>query len=358
MISVSHEREVDVLGSVTPSRRWERWFRAAAALVFALAVTGAVALVTAGRSPSVDPLPWMGNRPEVVARLPRAEPTAAFRFLVAGDPEDGPGHLVGLLRRFRDRPPDFVILTGDVVKYPTEDRFAHFLARMREVGWEVPTFVAVGNCDVPDVSNGVFESVIGPRVFQFEYAGCLFAFFDDAHGTVGEGQLRPLRDLLSRDRARFRRVFFVLHRPPVEVKTLSPERQETKEATHAALLALARRYRVDYVLCGHLHGYARIEHDGTTFLVTGGAGGELQQEAAGYHLVEMSVSASGDIREDVVTTGIERQPFQESLTDWEVKVLPWVRAHPWVSLTIEAALALFGVALVVAARTRARRMPA
>lgn len=323
-------------------------------LPLGLALTGAAALVHARTVRYPAAVPWVGNRAEVLAQLPPEPAAGGFSFLVCGDPEDGVAHFMELLASHPDRSAAFLVIPGDLVKYPTRDRFGFFLAEMERLGWRLPTVCAIGNSDVSPAEPRLFDEFIGPRVFHFEYRGCLFAFFDDAEQFIGEDQIRPIDELLARERDRFRHVFFVMHRPIVEVKVESAEDEAARARGNAPMIDLVRRRRVDYVLCAHLHGYMRIAREGTIHIVTGGGGGALQQaeDGVGYHLLEMTVRPDGEVRERMWTTGIDHLAIGTSWTNWHVKILPWVRGHGAASAGIEGLLAAASFATLRLGRRR------
>ncbi|MBU0672310.1 MAG: hypothetical protein KJ732_04690, partial [Candidatus Margulisbacteria bacterium] len=59
------------------------------------------------------------------------------------------------------------------------------------------------------------------------------------------------------------------------------------------LMALFEKYQVDYVIAGHIHGYARAERRGIVYVVSGGAGAPLYLPAdfgGFYHYVRIDVN--------------------------------------------------------------------
>ncbi len=330
--------------------------RTVLALLWALTLFGAVALGSAGLVRYPERLSWVGNRDEVLARIPRLAEDGSFRFLYVGDPEDGGASTIELLRAVQDRAPAFLVIGGDLVKYPTEARYGYFLSLLEGLGWEVPTVCAVGNSDVSASQPHLFERFIGPKVFRFEVGGCLFAFFDDAEGFVGEDQIRPMDEFLARERSRFRIVFFVLHRPLFTVKEgRSPDWQATAAQGNAAMLDLIRRHHVEEVLCGHLHGFLLIEHDGTKHIVSGGGGGDLQQEDVGHHLLEFEVGPGSEVRQRMVAAGRRRPALGVALMDWHAKILPWVSDH--MATAGGAEMALLALAVLWSRGRRRRSRP-
>ncbi|GEM_PF-6488781 len=328
-------------------------------LLWALALLGAAALVAARCVRYPERLPWVGNREEVLALIPRLPEDGEFRFLFVGDPEDGGASTIELLRSVRDRAPAFLVIGGDIVKYPTEARYGYFLSLMEGLGWELPTVCAVGNSDVSTNQPHLFERFIGPKVFRFEAGGCLFAFFNDAEGFVGEDQIRPMDEFLTRERARFRLVFFVFHHPLFTVKEgRRLDWQEAAARGYAPMLELIRRHHVENVLCSHLHGYLVIEHDGTEHVVSGGGGGDLQQEDIGHHLIEFSVGPGSEVRQRMVSAGRHRPPIGVLLMDWHAKIVPWVSEHVATASGAELALLALAVAWTQRSRRRSRLTPA
>ena len=83
-----------------------------------------------------------------------------------------------------------------------------------------------------------------------------------------------------------------MHRPlfdPTETykNYIMSGRQTVKE-----LMELFERYRVNYVIAGHIHGYARAKRGGTVYMLCGGAGAPLylpKDLGGAFHYVKISV---------------------------------------------------------------------
>jgi len=201
----------------------------------------------------------------------------------------------------------------------------------------------VGNSDLDDGDASLFGEFLGARTFRFEYGGCLFLLLDNAEGLLTPGAVAGLKDRLERSRGRYRRVFVALHRPLIGY-TYWWHGEERRQNEHGCeeVLDVLRRRPVDYVLAGHLHGYARKVVDGSIHLITGGGGGVLQTPDAEYHFVEMRVAADGTVTEEKVSIGRERSAWDQALSDWHTKWVAAPRERPlrWGLLEIAAVLGL------------------
>jgi hypothetical protein len=116
--------------------------------------------------------------------------------------------------------------------------------------------------------------------------------------------------------------------------------------------------KVDAVLTGHAHSYARDEHDGKLILVTGGAGGHLYNPGDFFHMVLVDVGPSG-VKDTLVRVDEEPSRIDKMRFNLVVKLYPQLIGKPYAAvLSITGAvcfLVLGSIGLLRRAPPRARR---
>lgn len=182
------------------------------------------------------------------------------------------------------RPADLVIHTGDVV-YPDgdwKDYPAGFFRPFGPVAANRPFFPTIGNHDAKaqraqPYLDAFHTPVNGPdgegRAYSFDWGDCHFTVLDvmtSDHATGSQQLAWAEEDLLS-TRRRWRVVIF--HVPPMSVS-----KHGDSENLFGSVVPLLERCKVDLVLNGHDHVYARyLPVRGVTWITTGGGGKSLYQ---------------------------------------------------------------------------------
>jgi 3',5'-cyclic AMP phosphodiesterase CpdA len=159
----------------------------------------------------------------------------------------------------------------------------------------------VGNHDAVMGGWKNFQKYFGALYYSFDYQDSHFIILNNAfRESFGKEQFEWLKKDLAASRARHKFVF--MHRPtfdPSEIYSnyIMSGREVTQE-----LMLLFSRYKVDYVFAGHIHGYAKAERDGVTYIVTAGGGAPLYLPSGFggfYHYVIISVE-NGKVSDRVV----------------------------------------------------------
>jgi len=225
----------------------------------------------------------------------------SFTFVAYGDSRSG--HTVH--RQIADAilalKPDFSMHTGDLVARGRSsaewDRFFELEAGLLA---SVPLFPSPGNHEGND--RRYFDAFVLPgneRWYTFDWGNArLISLQIDAIMPFGKQseQVQWLEATLAANTQPWLIVLF--HVPPYDAL---PE-DTMGDAVRINLVPLFERYGVDLVLSGHNHNYQRSIVNGITYIVTGGAGAELDFIAGpdpdteafynGHHLVHFSVDGS------------------------------------------------------------------
>ncbi|OGO08811.1 MAG: hypothetical protein A2Z66_01535 [Chloroflexi bacterium RBG_13_66_10] len=222
----------------------------------------------------------------------------SFTFVAYGDSRSG--HITHRLiaERILALKPDFALHTGDLVAYgskaPEWDRFFEIEGAMLA---SVPLFPSPGNHEGND--RRYFEAFVLPgneRWYAFDWGNArIISLQIDAIVPFGKQseQVQWLESTLAANTQAW--LFVLFHVPPYDAL---PE-DSMGDAVRINLVPLFERYAVDMVISGHNHNYQRSIVNGITYLVTGGAGAELDYldgpdpdtEAFynGYHLVQFAI---------------------------------------------------------------------
>jgi hypothetical protein len=303
------------------------------------------------------PLPgWFGNTEGVRALLKKDAPKKEFSFAVAGDSRTYTP-FQRICEELRTEPISFMVNLGDTSRHPTLGSHQYLNVHLTEkTSLPFPEFYVMGNHDVaPNLfSMDQWEKKYGPALFSFDYNGCLFIFLR----VYGEGDnwkesLAYLESQLSRRSPDISRTFIFSHSPLMaQGSSLPPE-------GISAFTGLCDRYKVDYAISGHMHGYARKQINNTVYLISGGGGAHLVKEKFGmfHHSVVITVKPDG-ISEDILYVDGD-MPLGDNLDRWAISsVFPTIREHPIPTGAVNVgllALAWLAIRLFVRSRKTARR---
>ena len=123
--------------------------------------------------------------------------------------------------------------------------------------------------------------------------------------------MRIMRELLlgtkkASRRKKGQKVFVFTHVPSV----VKPGVKTGTFKERDRFVEIVNRYKVDYVIASHYHGYTRSELHGTVYLVTGGGGAELvETESFGGMHHAMVLDVDGDsVSERMVFARSQQKP--------------------------------------------------
>lgn len=225
--------------------------------------------------------PLFGNFPGIIASLDKGGPEE-FSFAVFGDTKGANGVFEELVEKLRKKPVDLAFLLGDAYW----ETFPFFRAEITdEYRLPFPVFYVIGNHELDNFSLEKFEKTFGPTIFSFEYKNCLFIILrvvgDSAYD---QASINFLKSLETGKKRKYRKIFVFMHVPP-------PVQKIKKFCAPAELLKLFQQLKVDYAFASHYHGYAHATLKNITYIVTGGAGTELEKSVYGqfHHAIVMTV---------------------------------------------------------------------
>lgn len=330
-------------------RSFRFWFGIALLLWLASAVGS---YLWGRRQLRVEIPPNLGNKPANIAALPKKCP---FEFIVLGDPHNT-ATSEDLMGRIGQGRQDFIIILGDFVRNPELGRNRFFWDGIARAGISCPVFLVLGDDDV--IRRGAqapspetiaqYEKWYGPRNFSFYAGDCLFILLFNIT-EVRDGQyLEFLEKALRERKAGTRHTFVCAHVPPHF--SLPEARPEILE-DDPRFFELLERFKVDYCLTGHEHGYWRGRRKGVDYIKLAGGGGRLpEKEGWGMFHHAMRFRVGEDlIAEDLMVVPRACGAIQK------VRYFCWASAYPfWEAhiILFAAAVAVPGTILILLIGTR------
>lgn len=304
-----------------------------------------------------------GNSKRISNSLKTSPPRNSFSFGVVGDTVSS-ATFHRICSRFREYPLSFIVIGGDFCDKcikPYHNFFKYECIHSYQLS--VPVFLIPGNRDVDydntydnDITLDSFNAMYGSGNFFFEYADCLFIgvciFPLPASSTEG---VEFLEATLAKKRKENQRVFVFTHIPPL---LKSGSTKMSKEISRRFLETTAK-HKVDYVISGHLHGYARTENDNTVHLATGGGGGTLKETESfnGLHHAMIITVDSDSVQEDVIL--IEESKHNPSALPRIAiaKLYPLITNHPLASIGVNILVIIIILLSVVNLKSRVTQNP-
>jgi len=231
-----------------------------------------------------DLSPNIGNFEQIRNSLKKQETQEKFSFAVVGDTRST-RTFEQLCDKFRNEPLSFMVILGDFVETSTKGNYDYFnFECAKKYHLPFPVFLIAGNHDVvgkeeyydiDKVSLTDFEKMYGPGNFSFEYNGCLFVGLCILpYPFPTRESIKFLDSTLAEHRNKNRKVFVFTHAPPV----MSTGPVVNSFENVKPFIDIIDRYKVDYVISAHYHGYDRTRQKDTVYLVTGGGGAPLDEK--------------------------------------------------------------------------------
>lgn len=314
------------------------------------------------RSTINDQLPEnYGNSRRIIDSLKASPPRDSFSFGVVGDTVSS-ATFHQICRKFEERPLSFIVMVGDFAdkcRKPYHDFFKYECLHSYRLS--VPVFLVAGNRDVDydntynnDISLESFDAMYGTGNFSFEYADCLFIgvciFPTPVTSTEG---IQFLETTLAEKRKENQRVFVFTHIPPLlEAGTSAMSKENSRR-----FIEVAAKHKVDYVIAGHLHGYARYANEYTVYLTTGGGGATLKETKSFnglHHAMAMTVDPVS-VQEEVIL--VEESKYNSSKLPRIAiaKLYPLMSNHPLASTGVNVLVILVMLLSVVNFISRLRQ---
>lgn len=216
-----------------------------------------------------------------------------FSFLVFGDSRDGDRVFQDLLAKIkREDGNAFAVHCGDAADYGKEASYKHYLQMVKNCKLKI--YQVPGNHDLANGGSKYFLRYFGPLYYSFDHDNSHFVVLNNAFAQSFDAQQFAWlkKDLADNKKTH---TFVFMHRPVFDPSEIYAGYVMSGRKVIEEIMALFKQYKVEYVFAGHIHGFSRAERDGTTYIVTGGAGSPLHlpREIGGFYNY-VRVTVDGD----------------------------------------------------------------
>ena len=229
---------------------------------------------------------------EVLSFQTAVRETTAYAFAVISDTQANPEVVKTIAQAAWGQRPNFLLIPGDLVTTGTIKSHwtDHFFPNMRPLIERVAFFPVLGNheCDAKFYYD--YMSLPKPEYYyEFTYGNSHFFVIDSNKNVLpGSEQYRWLESALADSKATWK--FVAFHHPVYSSDEDDYGNMWKGKSLHGdlrvrALTSLFDKYGVDLVWNGHIHSYERtwpifqgktVERGGTTYMIVGGGGGNLE----------------------------------------------------------------------------------
>ncbi|TXT56804.1 MAG: 3',5'-cyclic adenosine monophosphate phosphodiesterase CpdA (modular protein) [Candidatus Thorarchaeota archaeon] len=210
-----------------------------------------------------------------------------LNFFIFGDTQGFQGGLEQITSAANEYNPDFLIHCGDLTPFGQYHQYLSVFSSLSNSN--IPVFTTPGNHDIRLDGNEIYRNLFGPNKFSFEYKDVFFLFFDTSSGTVSEEDLVWIEYSLSQSSSE--RIVAISHMPLFDPRSGS-NHSLTNSTNADILLTIFDDYEVDVYFSGHIHMFNSVVKNGTTHVISGGAGASLYasyEDGGFYHYTNVTL---------------------------------------------------------------------
>ncbi|RII82293.1 glycosyltransferase [Neopusillimonas maritima] len=239
----------------------------------------------------------------------------SYRFAVLGNINNSVGiferKIIPLLNKEKY---DFVVSAGNAVSNGGEDKYRAIYRTLSRLN--MPYLLAFGPQEESRIGGFRFYDHFGPYHFSFKAGNSRFIFLDSTGTTDFGWQRRWLNKELNSTQEPNSFVFSAHPFYPVDkagLFGLTDEYLLADDEERTRIAALIEQFGVDAVFSTNLPQFDRQTHNGTHYIITGGAGGLIiDNDRSHHHFV--SVDVEGDqITIEQRQLNIAQPPFWRTL---------------------------------------------
>lgn len=224
----------------------------------------------------------------MIARLAEADLPDPFEFIFCADthiPWDNRGVFRKIAKKANEMGVAFVIIGGDTVQVGNPHSFRSLRKALKR--FNMPVLCAIGNHDTAYENYSdwhEWEKRFGNPYFRFDAGSVRFICLNNANHHLSEENYEFLEKSLKTDR----RKIVVMHRP---ANYLNPIYSTPMEDEEGRFRKLVEEGGVTAVLTGHEHHSGIYKVGGVQYIVSGGAGGQLNTDTKNnfHHFVHTRV---------------------------------------------------------------------
>ena len=211
----------------------------------------------------------------------------SYLFYVASDPHisDSTSSLETFATALRnDKEASFGMILGDCIDrrgcMPTyRDAISY---NSEEQMFPTPIFSAIGNHDLYFEAWDDFKKLIGPSVYWFEVkhrdGKDIFITLDSASGTLGNEQMKWLRNLLEKERGKYRHCIVLTHTNILYTDNSQISSGNMPMEETIAILELFGKHNVMLCLQGHDHYREDVIFKGVRYTIVGSIRHEFEKQ--------------------------------------------------------------------------------
>lgn len=202
-----------------------------------------------------------------------------FCFAVMGDNKNGFSTFNSIIDDVNNKKPLFAIDVGDLVYDGEKGKYRIFYDTILKS--KVPFLVGLGNHDITEGGRANYFDIFGNFYYSFSYNNSLFIILDDANQkNIDPQQMKFLEDELSKN---FENKFVFMHVPPFDPREYvkifgfnhSVEHSMSDPENAREFMDLVSKYNATNIFASHIHGYFNETKENISYIITGGAGGEM-----------------------------------------------------------------------------------
>jgi len=220
-----------------------------------------------------------------------------FSFLVVGDSQDSITTFNSLIDKINHEDALFVVDNGDLVASGEQIEFTLFLEQIKRSN--KPFLTTLGNHDLMrDGTSSNYQKIFGQPYYSFIIGNSYFIMLNSGRGeSLDTTQIQWLHNQLNKS-LNYRYRFVFMHVPLYDpLGRPTDEGHSLGDVQQAKMLNnLFDQYNITMLFFSHIHAYYNGTWGKTPYIITGGAGGPLEnpdQEHNFYNYVKVNVTQKG-----------------------------------------------------------------
>ena len=181
----------------------------------------------------------------------------------------------------------FMLYLGDFVTKKTRTGMSWLLHEIRPHLHNMPFYATPGNHDVElshIVDKSHYRSMMGSTYYWFGYGNVLFVALDSSGKYIEDEQFEWLDNTLAKIRPMFKHCVIYSHKPPIELIPGVVKNHTLKKSDADKLAAIVKKHRVNAMIFGHVHYFAKGTFAGVPIytIPAAGQGNRVEDKAHGY----------------------------------------------------------------------------